>query len=790
MILSPTYGTSGPDSLYDSLGDTGSAILPDGRLLCSNWGNANTDIYDPTTNAWTDAAPMSTSTGDEETWNSLPDGTVLSTFLVGQRYIPSQNTWLATAPIPVSLVDADSEMGPVLMLYDGRALALGATGHTAFFTLPTTLTGAGSWAAGPDMPSGLSAPDTPACVEVNGKVLCVGTPSDFGATNFLEFDPGTNTFAAVAAPGGFNQSSDAVRMLALPNGQVLMTAGYQNAWVYSPVGGPQPSWAPAVASVVANSDGTYTVAGTQLNGLTNGGAYGDEANPYTHYPIVSLVDSSGNVHFARTFNFSQMNPSLPGGQQSAQFRLPAGLPTGTYNLYVTASGVSSAAFSYTVGLPPGPYRITPQNRTDLALDINAFVNSDNAIVQLWYANYGPGQQWLLDRQSDGSYIIRAFGGQNSVQVLDDTGGGTGDGNPVETYHDNGLTTQRWNIVTTGGGWCRIVPVNAPGQTLDMRNGNSATAGSAANLYHFTGTGNQLFRFDSATPPPLQVSNVAVSAVTTSSATVTWTTNITADDAVDYGLTSSYGSTTTGTGSQGSTDNHSVTLSGLVSGTVYHYRVRSTDLNGRTATSADATFTTTTQATSVTVTSATGTAGQSVMLTARLKRSSDGAFLSGKALTFKIDGVTVGTAATHSSGSATLTYTLPGTTTAGSHVLTASFAGDSAYNASTGTGTLTVTSPKINTTLTLTNATGAHGQAVMLTARLRRVSDNAALSGETVTFKVDGSVVGSAVTHSSGSATLTYTLPVSESLGSHVLSASFAGDSGYNPSSATGTLTVH
>ncbi len=253
--------TPGPDSLYSALGDTGESILPDGRLLCSNWGNTGTDIYDPTTNAWTNAAPMANNTGDEETWVTLADGSILSVFQNGQRYLESQNTWLSTPTIPVSLVDGDSEMGPALELYDGRVLALGATGHTAFYTLPTTLTGAGSWAAGPDMPAGYFAPDVPACVEVNGKVLCVGTPTDYGSTSFFEFDPGTNVFTPVASPAGFSQSSDGVRMLALPNGQVLMTAAYNNAWVYTPTSGPQASWAPSVSSVTANAGGTYTVSG-------------------------------------------------------------------------------------------------------------------------------------------------------------------------------------------------------------------------------------------------------------------------------------------------------------------------------------------------------------------------------------------------------------------------------------------------------------------------------------------------------------------------------------------------
>ena len=786
-----------PDSLNDSLGDTGSAILPDGRLLCSNWGNNNTDIYNPTTNSWANAAPMASNTGDEEGFLALPDGSILNAYVIGQRYLPSQNTWLATAPIPVSLVDTASEIGPALLLYDGRALVLGATGHNAFYTPPTTLTGSGSWTAGPDMPGGLSAPDTAACVEVNGKVLCVGTPTDFAATSFLEFDPTTNVFTPVASPAGFNQSSDATRMLALPNGQVLLTAGYQNAWVYTPVGGPKTAWAPRVASVTANGGGTYTVAGTQLNGLTNGGAYGDEANPYTHYPIVSLVDSSGNVHFARTFNFSQMNPSALGGQQSAQFTLPGGLPNGAYSLHVIASGISSVAFPYNViSLPAGPYRITPQNRPDLALDVAGFGNADNTTVDLWYANYGIGQQWLLAQQTDGSYIINAFAGKNTTQVLDDTSGLTANGSLVRTYHNNGLTPQRWNIAANGGGWYRIIPINAPGQTLDMSGGPSAGPGAAANLYQFTGTGNQLFRFDSATPPILQVSTVAVSAITASSATVTWTTNITANDAVDYGSTSAYGSTTTGTGNAGSTDNHSVALSGLTPGAVYHYRVRSNDYSGQTATSTDATFTVLQSPSGLAVGNVSGLMGQTALLSATLTNGSgpgvsgpgvSGPGVSGKSVSFLVDGNFVGTGVTGANGVATFSYSISVGSALGSHTIMAGFSGDSGYRGSTGTGTLTVL---VATVLTVPSASIAHGGIRKILASLNQVVSGAGVRGEPLTFLLDGTAVTTIRTTASGGVSVPYVIPSTTTVGNHTISFWFAGDSTYAAAQGSATLTVY
>ena len=331
-----------------------------------------------------------------------------------------------------------------------------------------------------------------------------------------------------------------------------------------------------------NTIAAYDASGHRLVLVTTN--YG--AAQWINYDLSRFTTVSGSANGG----ISRWDTQTGGGDMHT-FHQDTVLSGKTFRSYFPANTVQTFEIQnvYLDPVVSVPYRITPQNRPDLALDVSGFVNADNTPTDLWYANYGAGQQWLLDRQSDNSYIIRAFGGQNSVQVLDVSGGATADGSPVRTYHNNGLSPQRWNIVGDGSGWYRIIPATATGQTLDMGGGQSAGVGSYANLYHFTGTGNQLFRFDSATPPPLQVSSVAVPVITTSGATITWTTNITASDTVDYGPTSVYGSTKAGTGSMGSTFNHSVALSGLTSSAVYHYRVRSTDLNAQSAASADATF---------------------------------------------------------------------------------------------------------------------------------------------------------------------------------------------------------
>ncbi len=73
------------------------------------------------------------------------------------------------------------------------------------------------------------------------------------------------------------------------------------------------------------------------------------------------------------------------------------------------------------------------------------------------------------------------------------------------------------------------------------------------------------------------------------ATITWTTNESSSSKVDYGLTNSYGSSTTEADTSTRVTSHSVTLSGLFSCTTYHYRVRSKDAATNEVVGTDNTF---------------------------------------------------------------------------------------------------------------------------------------------------------------------------------------------------------
>ncbi len=89
--------------------------------------------------------------------------------------------------------------------------------------------------------------------------------------------------------------------------------------------------------------------------------------------------------------------------------------------------------------------------------------------------------------------------------------------------------------------------------------------------------------------PAVISAVSSGSITTSGATVIWTTNEPADSQVEFGTSTSYGSTTTVNSSL--LLSHSVALTGLTPATTYHYRVISVDRGGNVSRSADFTFAT-------------------------------------------------------------------------------------------------------------------------------------------------------------------------------------------------------
>jgi hypothetical protein len=349
---------------WGELGDAVSCLLADGRLLVGNLRDSRTAIYDPATNAWTATGNMS-ARSNEETWNLLPDGTVLTVSCANhpnaEKYLPSTGTWVSAGSTPVELVQASSiEIGPAVLMPDGRLFCIGATGHTALYTPPAAAADPGTWASGPDFPADalgrlLKAKDAPATLLPNGRVLCaVGPCGDLSGdwaepTMFFEFDG--NSLTRVADPPNAGGRTFEGRMLLIPTGQVLFVAGTAAMYVYTPDGGPAAAWKPTITNCPTDlrPGAAYTLEGTQLNGLSQAVSYGDDAQQATNYPLVRATRiADGTVSYWRTFGHSTMGVATGSTTVSTNFTVPAGIALDTYALSVVANGIASDPLTVTV----------------------------------------------------------------------------------------------------------------------------------------------------------------------------------------------------------------------------------------------------------------------------------------------------------------------------------------------------------------------------------------------------------------------------------------------------------
>jgi subtilisin-like proprotein convertase family protein len=340
--------------------DADSKVTVGGRVLISPVApmtTAGTIIFDPQTNSWlTGPTLFRGSYQDEASWVKLPDQTILTIDPFGtnsERYDPVSNSWIDDGIVPVSLYDPYGfELGAALLTPDGRAFFLGSTGHTAFYQ-PSGTTSPGTWTQGPDLPNGQGTPDAPAAMMANGVILCVTSPAPTTASHFptpisfYEFNTANNVFTRVSGPTGLTAAEPAYKsaMLDLPDGTVLYSHEGTDVYVYNPNATPLAAGKPVVTSITQNPDGTFHLAGLQLNGISEGAAFGDDLQMDSNYPLVRLV-SGTNVFYCRTFNWSSTGVMTGSTPVSTEFSVPANLPPAVYSLYAVANGIASDPVSF------------------------------------------------------------------------------------------------------------------------------------------------------------------------------------------------------------------------------------------------------------------------------------------------------------------------------------------------------------------------------------------------------------------------------------------------------------
>jgi hypothetical protein len=390
-------------------GDCNGSVLADGRVLIggasvteppSTWSKL-TAIWDPAHDSWVQAglefgAVAATTKEDpfeEETFNLLPDGSVLAPAVrdapKAQRYLPWLDRWVDCAPCPVTLAvgsingTLEEETGPTVLLPDGRAFAIGGSGLTALYTPPpaSSPTGPGSWTKGPSFPADTSATpnwptltalDAPACLLPHGRVVCMGGTTvpdgpEYYPQNpvLLEFDPGSAATTLpqldVQPPLPAGKFTWQCFFLILPTGQMLLSAQDSTLFLYTPdpaTSAPNPAWKPAHISVDAHMTlgHSYTVRGTQINGLSQGAGYGDDGGMASNYPIVRLTHpATGQVVYVRSHHFSTMGvatgTAVPHDLHSCHIDIPSYLAVGHWILVVIANGIPSDPVSVHIHEP-------------------------------------------------------------------------------------------------------------------------------------------------------------------------------------------------------------------------------------------------------------------------------------------------------------------------------------------------------------------------------------------------------------------------------------------------------
>lgn len=153
---------------------------------------------------------------------------------------------------------------------------------------------------------------------------------------------------------------------------------------------------------------------------------------------------------------------------------------------------------------------------------------------------------------------------------------------------------------------------------------------------------------------------------------------------------------------------------------------------------------------------------------------------GRTVTFRVDGMPVGSATTEALGIAQMQWTIPASMSTGLHTVTAGFNQDSHYFASASNAAALMVDSEV-TVLTYTGPASAKAQKpVTLTASLTD-DEGAPLAGRTVSFTL-GTQGCSATTDATGKASCTIA-KLTQKTGNYTVVVSYGGETGYLPAAS-------
>ncbi len=470
-----------PSNFSGAIGDAAAIVLPNGTYMqtdaISNPGKAA--LLNAATLAWTATGTGKYDRYDEESLTQLSDGRVLTVDayapvapvacgMGSETYDYTTGNWTSAGNTATQQSDCSGvktyEVGPLVMSPFGSAFSFpGLTTGTGNINVFDPV--ANSWSSASAMPSVSSTPytmaDAPAAVLPNGNMLVAMSPSNWPnnqafptPTNFWEYSPGLDSFTQIPSgpTAAANANSFQWNFLVLPSGQIMVfNIDINDVELYTAATRDYLSnWQPTVTSAptCVSPGGTFSLSGTQLNGLTEGAYYGDDTQASTNFPLVLLVNSSPQgQYFAQTTGMTS-RAIAPNAASSTSFTVPA-MTEGPAALYVITNGIPSAGRSIEV-------KATCSKTASHDFDGDA--KSDIA----WRASDGTAAAWLMNgaqvKQSSGIAVVatnwsvvgqRDFDGDGKADWLwrDVNSGG------VAIWFMNGTqVTQAVSVATVSNNW--------------------------------------------------------------------------------------------------------------------------------------------------------------------------------------------------------------------------------------------------------------------------------------------------------------------------------------------------
>ena len=400
-----------------------------------------------------------------------------------------------------------------------------------------------------------------------------------------------------------------------------------------------------------------------------------------------------------------------------------------------------------------------------ASPVSGVPNNQNVLVynNFWWGNPAPASQVLG----------ACTGCVSDYNRFDGTSGGTGSHSQINSTASQSVFVNYSGkdfrlTAATAAGLAQVSPYNVDANGLTRGADGVWDMGA----YEYSSGASD------STPPTL--SSISAGSITTSSATINWTASENSTGSIQLGTTTSYGTTVA---DPNLTTVHATAVSGLQSGTLYHYRIVATDSSANSTTTGDYTFTTATpDTTGPTVSVTAPTAGAVVSNTVTLTASASDSGSGVSNVTFLVDGTSVGT---DSSSPYSVSWNSLSSAN-GSHTITAR-ALDVAGNQTTSSSvTVTLQNPTPDTiapTVSMTSPTS--GTMVSNTVTLTASATDSGSGISNVVFLVDGSSVG---TDSSSPYSMSWS-SLSVANGSHTVTARATDVAGNQTTSSSVTLNV-